>query len=81
MRNVLGALILMLAGCASSGFYNMSDSWCESHPGASENRCPGNTHKHLSASQSWDQENLKKNDHGCPTAIYVAPDGVLQQCP
>jgi len=31
--------------------------------------------------QSWDQENLKKNDHGCPTAIYIAPGGNLQQCP
>jgi hypothetical protein len=32
-------------------------------------------------SESWDQENLKRNDHGCPTAIYVAPEGVLTQCP
>lgn len=31
-------------------------------------------------SQSWDQENLKKYDHGCPTAIYIAPHGVLEQC-
>lgn len=31
-------------------------------------------------SQSWDQENLKRNDSGCPTAIYVAPHGVLEQC-
>lgn len=30
--------------------------------------------------QSWDQENLKKNDAGCPTAIYVAPNGELEQC-
>lgn len=30
--------------------------------------------------QSWDQENLKRNDHGCPTAIFVAPGGNLQQC-
>lgn len=32
-------------------------------------------------SQSWDQENLKRNDHGCPTAVYVAPNGDLHQCP
>ena len=32
-------------------------------------------------SESWDQENLKKDDHGCPTAIFTAPDGVLRQCP
>jgi hypothetical protein len=30
--------------------------------------------------QSWDQANLKRNDHGCPTAIFVAPGGELQQC-
>ena len=30
--------------------------------------------------QSWDQANLKRNDKGCPTAIYVAPNGELQQC-
>lgn len=31
-------------------------------------------------SMSWDQENLKRNDHGCPTAIYVAPGGNLEMC-
>lgn len=31
--------------------------------------------------QSWDQANLKRNDAGCPTAIYVAPGGTLEQCP
>ncbi len=30
--------------------------------------------------QSWDQENLKRHDHGCPTAIYIAPGGKLEQC-
>ena len=30
--------------------------------------------------ESWDQENLKRNDHGCPTAIFIAPGGVLTQC-
>jgi hypothetical protein len=32
-------------------------------------------------SASWDQENLKRNDHGCPTAVFVAPNGELIQCP
>lgn len=32
-------------------------------------------------SQSWDQENLKKDDHGCPTAVFIAPQGELIQCP
>lgn len=31
--------------------------------------------------QSWDQANLKKDDHGCPTAVFIAPNGVLEQCP
>jgi hypothetical protein len=35
---------------------------------------------HHSAGESWDQENLKLNDHGCPTAIFVAPNGELVQC-
>ena len=30
--------------------------------------------------QSWDQANLKRHDSGCPTAIYIAPKGVLEQC-
>jgi hypothetical protein len=28
----------------------------------------------------WDQEFLKRTDVGCPTAIFIAPNGVLQQC-
>lgn len=35
---------------------------------------------HHLPTQSWDQANLKRNDTGCPTAIYVAPDGNLVQC-
>lgn len=31
--------------------------------------------------QSWDQANLKRFDSGCPTAIYVSPNGVLELCP
>jgi hypothetical protein len=37
----------------------------------------GKRHRH---EQSWDQENLKRTDSGCPTAIYIAPHGELQQC-
>jgi hypothetical protein len=32
------------------------------------------------ARYSWDQENLKRYDVGCPTAVYVAPGGDLEQC-
>ena len=35
----------------------------------------------VAKSYSWDQENLKREDHGCPTAIFVAPGGELNQCP
>jgi hypothetical protein len=32
----------LLAGCASSGLYNMSDEWCTAHLDASAARCPEN---------------------------------------
>jgi hypothetical protein len=35
---------------------------------------------HRDKAESFDQENLKKSDQGCPTAIYVAPLGQLTQC-
>jgi hypothetical protein len=44
------------------------------HPAAALNPPPPK-------SESWDQENLKKDDQGCPTAIFTAPNGVLRQCP
>jgi len=35
----------------------------------------------LPKSMSFDQENLKKHDSGCPTAVYTVIDGELVQCP
>jgi hypothetical protein len=35
---------------------------------------------HIS-SESWSQDNLKRNDTGCPTAIYIVQDGELILCP
>ena len=32
----------LLASCASSGFYYMSDDWCSSHLAAGPARCPEN---------------------------------------
>lgn len=32
----------LLAGCVSSGLYNMSDEWCAAHLDASAARCPEN---------------------------------------
>ena len=31
--------------------------------------------------ESYDQANLKKNDYGCPYAVWIAPSGELEQCP
>lgn len=36
---------------------------------------------HRPEAQSWDQERLKAQDHGCPEAIFIAPHGELVQCP
>jgi hypothetical protein len=44
-------------------------------------RAAPKTLPHRPIYESYDQERLKANDHGCPTAIYVAPNGVLTQCP
>jgi hypothetical protein len=42
-------------------------------------QCKGD-HPEVTKEQSWDQENLKRHDAGCPTAIYDAPGGNLRQC-
>ena len=47
------ALIPLLASCASSGLYYMSDDWCAAHLSASAARCPKD-HK--------DQERIVHND-------------------
>jgi hypothetical protein len=51
IRNLLRACIvfvpLMLASCASSGLYNMSDEWCAMHADATAARCPGNQNQVL----------------------------------
>ena len=36
----IAVLVPLWASCASSGLYNMSDSWCTEHPSASVARCP-----------------------------------------
>jgi hypothetical protein len=36
---------------------------------------------HHDPRESWDQQNLKRYDDGCPTSIYWAPGGVLELCP
>ena len=44
-RTTLKALIVatpLLASCAGSGLYDMSDQWCARHADASAAQCPGN---------------------------------------
>jgi hypothetical protein len=36
--------------------------------------------QHVDPRFNWSQEALKRQDYGCPSAIYIAPDGVLTQC-
>ena len=40
---VIAVASTCLNGCASSGFYQMSDGWCMQHPAASPARCHGNS--------------------------------------
>lgn len=75
---VAAAALIISFGCASSGLYAMSDKWCMAHPNAPASHCAKVWFP--LKSQSWDQENLKKNDSGCPTAIYDAPNGNLRLC-
>jgi hypothetical protein len=35
---------------------------------------------HQDPALSWDQANLKRHDAGCPSAVFIAPNGVLAQC-
>jgi hypothetical protein len=41
---------------------------------------PAYTLPHQDPALSWDQANLKQHDDGCPSAVFVAPNGVLVQC-
>jgi hypothetical protein len=77
---ILIALTVITTGCASWGFYQMSDEWCDEHPQASAARCAGRTDAPPNPAQSWDQEHLKRGDAGCPTAVYIAPEGNLVEC-
>jgi len=42
MNRAFIAVVPLLASCASSGLYYMSDDWCERHLNASAARCPEN---------------------------------------
>jgi len=43
---LIAVLVPLAASCASSGLYNMTDTWCSAHPGASLARCPKKDAEH-----------------------------------
>jgi hypothetical protein len=57
--------IFYIAGCAETGLKHDSPDWYR---------------QHRQDWESWDQEHLKANDHGCPSAVFIAPGGDLIEC-
>jgi hypothetical protein len=50
MRIALSVLLVpLLASCASTGLYNMSDDWCAAHLNASAARCPQRDERRVAA--------------------------------
>jgi hypothetical protein len=53
----------LLAGCASSGLYNMSDEWCLAHIDASAARCPANEQaRRVAANEREQARRMAAND-------------------
>lgn len=50
-------LLALLAACASTGLYNMSDDWCTRHATASAARCPNNQEALRAAGQNAADQN------------------------
>jgi hypothetical protein len=50
-------LALLLAACASTGLYNMSDDWCTRHSNASAARCPNNQEALRASGQNTGEQN------------------------
>jgi hypothetical protein len=65
------SFLLLVTGLALGYVLVTALYGCATAPAALPHRAPA---------LSWDQANLKRDDHGCPTAIYVAPAGELTQC-
>ncbi len=69
LRRVIATVAaLCISGCA---WLPPINSRCADEDACAARHEPG---------ESWDQGNLKRNDSGCPTAIYRAPGGHLEQC-
>lgn len=65
--------VLFVEGCSALPPFNSKVDDCETRPS-------GWCKHYNTADQSWDQENLKRNDTGCPSAVYDAPNGNLRLC-
>ena len=60
----LFGLAILLASCASTGFYNMTDDWCAAHLTASAAHCPN----------KGIQQRLANDERATRVAVNVAPD-------
>lgn len=56
-------LLALLAACASTGLYNMSDDWCTRHVTASAARCPNNQEALRAADQAAADQNKERVAH------------------
>jgi hypothetical protein len=57
-------LALLLAACASTGLYNMSDDWCTRHSNASAARCPNNQEALRASDQNAGGQNAGDQNAG-----------------
>ena len=57
-------LLALLAACASTGLYNMSDDWCTRHATASAARCPNNQEALRAAGQNAGDQNAGDQNAG-----------------
>ena len=90
MTRLLCLALSLLSGCGALPPINSKVSDCDTHPSGWCQHYVHCLNGELATScengipqkpMSWDQENLKAHDAGCPTAIYDAPGGNLRLCP
>jgi hypothetical protein len=60
-------LVVWLCACSETGIKHEDTEWYKAHRADWE---------------SWDQQQLKRNDSGCPTAIFIVDPKthLLEQC-
>ena len=60
----IAVMFPLLASCASSGLYNMSDDWCAAHVAATPARCPEHAQERRVAAN--------KGEHVAGTEVAVS---------